>query len=80
MADDPQFPPNFKDTVKDTRNLVNSLIDRAALVAGNAGKRWIDGFEKTDAQAVADDIGAKLRQQVDDAWQVAQDNVIPPKN
>ena len=61
MADDPQFPPNFKDTVKDTRNLVNSLIDRAALVAGNAGKRWIDGFEKTDAQAVADDIGAKLR-------------------
>jgi hypothetical protein len=80
MEFEPKFPPNFRDSIEDTGKLVSDLIDRAAAVAGNAGRRWIDGFEKADALAVADDIGAKLTEQVDDAWQMAQNNVIPPKN
>jgi hypothetical protein len=74
---DPQFPPNFKDNIEDTRDLVNKLIDRAASVAGAAGKRWIDGFTKADAEAVADDVGAKFKEQVVDAWDVAEKDVKP---
>ena len=76
----PQFPPNFKDTIQDTTKLINDLIDRAASVAGNAGKKWIDGFTKGDAEDVAVDIGAKFKDQVLDAWDTAQENVKPPKN
>jgi hypothetical protein len=74
---DPKFPPNFKDTIEDTRDLVNKLIDRAASVTGAAGKRWIDGLTKTDVEAVADDVGAKLKSQALDAWDVAEKDVKP---
>ncbi len=77
MPDAVEFPPNFKDTVEDTRDLVNALIDRMAAVAGNAGKRWIDGFERADVEAVAEDIGAKLKDQIMDAWSTAEKNVKP---
>jgi hypothetical protein len=77
MADNPQFPPNFKDTVEDTRNLVLGMLDKFAAVAGSAGNRWMDGFEKSDVEAVADDIGAKLKEQLVKAWDTAEANVTP---
>jgi hypothetical protein len=80
MSKKPQFPPNFKDTIQDTRDLVDKLIDRAAGVAGAAGKKWIDGFTKSDVEDVAVDIGAKFKDQVLDAWDVAEKDVKPPKN
>lgn len=79
MSGNAQFPPNFKDTIQDTRDLVNKLIDRAASVARAAGKKWIDGFERHDVEEVADDIGAKLKEQVLDAWDTAEGDVKPPK-
>lgn len=79
MSDDPKFPPNFKATVEDTRDLVKKLIDRAAAVAGAAGDKWIDGFTKTEVEAVAVDIGAKFKDQVLDAWTAAEKAVKPPK-
>jgi hypothetical protein len=80
MAKNPKFPPNFKDTVEDTRDLLNKLIVRAGQAAGNAGNKWIDGFTKGDVGAVADDIGVKFKEQVLDAWQTAEANVKPPSN
>ncbi|WP_099021781.1 hypothetical protein [Mycolicibacterium palauense] len=77
MADQPQFPPNFRDSVEDTRDLVNRLIDRAAAVAGATGAKWIDGFVRMDAQEVAEDAGAKFTEQVLDAWDTAEKNVKP---
>jgi hypothetical protein len=77
MPPDPQFPPNFKDTIQDTRDLVDKLIDRAASVAGAAGNKWIDGFTKQDVTDVAVDIGEKLKDQVLDAWDVAEKDVKP---
>jgi hypothetical protein len=75
MPPDPQFPPNFKDTIQDTRDLVDKLIDRAASVAGAAGKKWIDGFTKQDVADVAVDVGEKFKGQVLDAWDVADKEV-----
>jgi len=80
MPEHPQLPPNFKDTVEDTRDLVNGLISRVAAVAGNAGNKWIDGFSKDDVLAVAKDAGDQFTQQVADAWKAAEDNVKPPKD
>jgi hypothetical protein len=80
MAGKPQLPPNFKDTVEDTRNLVNLFIGRLAGVAGNAGNKWIDGFTKTDVSDVVDDLNAKFKSQVLDAWSTAEDNVKPPNS
>jgi hypothetical protein len=79
MPPDPQFPPNFKDTIQDTRDLVDKLIDRAASVAGAAGKKWIDGFTKQDATDVAVDVGEKFKDQVLDAWDVADKEVADKK-
>lgn len=79
MPNDAQFPPNFKDSISDTRDLVNKLIDRTAAVAGATGKKWIDGFTKDDVEQVAGDIGAKLKEQVLEAWDTAEADVIPPK-
>lgn len=76
----PQFPPNFKNTMQDTQKLINDLIDRAASIAGNAGKKWIDGFTKSDVEDVAVDIGAKFKDQVLDAWGTAEAAVRPPKD
>jgi hypothetical protein len=76
----PQFPPNFKDTIEDTRDLINDLIDRAASVAGAAANKWIDGFTRDDVAAVSDDIGAKFKDQVLEAWDAAESEVVPPKN
>jgi hypothetical protein len=77
MPPDPQFPSNFKDTIQDTRDLVDKLIDRAASVAGAAGNKWIDGFTKQDVTDVAVDIGEKFKDQVLDAWDVAEKDVKP---
>ena len=77
MTGKPQFPPNFKDTVEDTRDLVNKLIDRAAGAAGNAGNKWIDGFTRDDVKSVTEDIGGKFTGQVLDAWDKAEENVKP---
>jgi hypothetical protein len=77
MQPDPQFPPNLKDTVQDTRDLVDKLIDRMASVAGAAGKKWMDGFTKQDATDVAVDIGEKFKDQVQDAWDIAEKDVKP---
>ena len=79
MNDDATLPPNFKDTVEDTRDLLNGLIDRIADVAGDAGQRWIDGFERKDVTAVTTNLGDKLTEQAEQAWDTAQSNVIPPK-
>ena len=79
MAGNPQLPPNFKDTVEDTRNLVNHLVGRFAAVAGNAGNKWIDGFTRTDVSEVVDDLNAKFKEQVLEAWDTAEANVKPPK-
>ena len=80
MAGKPQLPPNFKDTVEDTRDLVNRLVGRLALVAGNAGNKWIDGFTKQDVSDVVDDLNAKVKDQVLDAWGTAEANVKPPNS
>jgi hypothetical protein len=76
----PQFPPNFKDTIEDTRDLIIDLIDRVASVTGAASKKWIDGFTRDDVAAVADDMGAQFKGQVLDAWDAAESEVEPPKN
>jgi hypothetical protein len=73
----PVFPPNFKDSIEDTRDLVKSLLDRWSQVAGNAGQKWIDGFTEGEATDVAADIGAKFKDQVVDAWKVAEKDVVP---
>lgn len=76
----PQFPPNFKDTIQDTRDLIIDLITRVASVTGAAGKKWIDGFTRDDVAAVADDMGGQFKSQVLDAWDAAESEVEPPKN
>jgi len=80
MNDKPKLPPNFKDTVEDTRDLINSLITRVAGVAGDAGKRWLDGFERDDVQAVSKEIGNQLDEYVLQVWEVAEKNVKPSKD
>ncbi|WP_167105825.1 hypothetical protein [Mycobacterium sp. DL592] len=77
MSPKPVFPPNFRDSVKDTNTLVKSLLDRWVQVVGGAGQKWIDGFDKSEAQAVAVDIGEKFKDQVTEAWVIAEKDVKP---
>lgn len=77
MSSEPAFPPNFRNSLEDTGTLVKSLLDRWAAVAGNAGQKWIDGFQRTEAEAVATDIGEKFVDQVNQAWDIAEKNVKP---
>jgi plasmid maintenance system antidote protein VapI len=77
MTGQPKLPPNFKDTVEDTRDLVNDLIDRVAKVVGDAGQRWLDGFEKADVEQVAKDMGEELQDYAKDVWTTAEKDVKP---
>jgi hypothetical protein len=80
MSQQPQLPPNFRDTVEDTGVLLNALFDRIAQVAGNAGKLWMtDGFGEDDVKTVSKDIGDKLTAQALEAWYVAEKDVNPFK-
>jgi hypothetical protein len=80
MSQQPQLPPNFRDTVEDTGVLLNALIDRIAQVAGNAGTLWMTGgFVEDDVKAVSEDIGDKLTAQALEAWDVAEKDVNPFK-
>ncbi len=71
------LPPNFGDTVEDTRDLLRDLIGRAATVGGDAFRRWRDGLTPADLDQVAADVGRNLREWADTVYQTAEDNVRP---
>lgn len=72
-----KLPPNFGDTVNDTRDLVKDLIGRAATVGGDAFRRWRDGLTPADLGQVATEFGQNLREWADTVYQTAEDNVRP---
>jgi hypothetical protein len=71
------LPPNFGDTVQDTRRLASDLVDRVAGTWGRAATLWLNGLTAAAVDAISTDVGQQLREFARDVYKTAEGNVKP---
>lgn len=71
------LPPNFGDTVQDTRRLASDLVDRVADTWSRAATRWLDGLTAAAVDDISTDVGQQLREFARDVYKTAEGNVKP---
>lgn len=71
------LPPNFANTVKDARTLLNDLVNRTRDVTADAATRWLDGMSRDDVEKITSSIGTNLRQYALEVYETAESMVKP---
>jgi hypothetical protein len=73
----PTLPPNFSNTVDETRKLFNDLVDHTRDVSADAAARWMDGMTREDVNEITGNIGKRLQKFALEVYHTAESNVKP---
>ena len=76
----PTLPPNFANSVDETRKLFNDLVDHTRDVSGDAVARWMDGLTPEDVKEITGNIGKRLQKFALEVYRTAESNVKPDVN
>ena len=64
----------IRDTIRDTRDLTNNLIDRMTGTWGKAAQRWLDGMTRDDVLATTQELGGHLNEFAQQVYTVAEND------
>ena len=76
----PTLPPNFANSVDETRKLFNDLVDHTRDVSADAVARWMDGLTPEDVKEITGNIGKRLQKFALEVYRTAESNVKPDVN
>lgn len=76
----PTLPPNFANSVDETRKLFNDLVNHTRDVSADAAARWMDGLTPEDVKEITGNIGTRLQKFALEVYRTAESNVKPDVN
>ena len=71
------LPPNFANSVDETRKLFNDLVNHTRDVSADAATRWMDGMTRADVKEITGNIGKRLQKFALEVYRTAESNVKP---